>query len=92
MVTKLRPRPLSYPGARTSVTRGELHPIQSENKNKTQCTVFSSARTIMSLYEIEISSNSKVVLFQGSLKKAPQLNKRGRKVYFITTIMILCGE
>ena len=34
----------------------------------------------MSDYGIEISPGSKVVIFQGSVKKAPQLNKRGRKV------------
>lgn len=34
----------------------------------------------MSEYTIEITPQSKVVIFQGSLKKAPPLNKRGRKV------------
>ena len=34
----------------------------------------------MSEYSIEVSPSSKVVVFQGNLKKAPNLNRRGRKV------------
>ena len=34
----------------------------------------------MSDYAVEISQHSRVIILQGTLKKAPQLNKRGRKV------------
>lgn len=40
----------------------------------------SNDTTAMSVYSIEISPASKVVVFQGELKKAPNLNRRGRKV------------
>ena len=44
----------------------------------------------MSDYGIEISPGSKVVIFQGSVKKAPQLNKRGRKVSDLYKYIYLC--